>query len=183
MRLSRSLVIVLALPASLALCTSSAMGVAFGPAAGMPYADNAEHTFCFNNLTDKTLNAAQNARDTLDETTDLYKNMFCGAATDAQVYDGQYGSAADWGYGKWTCTDPNGDVCESADIKINIQPPVMDEQAKRRKTTCHEFGHSIGLDHYGSNGDGHAGCMVSGHPSEANNYNSHELDDHVNPHY
>lgn len=114
----------------------------------------------------------------------MVDNMFCGDATDAQVFDGHYGSAAAWGYGMYECQDPgSGGTCLSATVKINIQPTVMDEQAKRRKTLCHEFGHSIGLRHFGSEGEGHSGCMVSGHPSEANSYTDHERLDHINARY
>ncbi|MCU0278294.1 MAG: hypothetical protein MUE31_05315 [Candidatus Nanopelagicales bacterium] len=164
-----------------------AMAHPWGPDAGYTngvfFADNNEHTFCFNNLTDKTLTAAQNARDTLDSTTDMVKNMFCGSATDVDVYDNEYGSAENYGYGQYDCRRRSGDVCYEASVYINIQPPQMDDQSHRRKTSCHEFGHSVGLRHFGSGGEGHAGCMVSGQPSDANEYNDHERTDHINARY
>ena len=71
----------------------------------------------------------------------MIDNMFCGETTDVQVFDGQYGTVVGWGYGMYECQDPGaGGTCLSANVKINIQPAVMDEQASGERRSVMSLG-------------------------------------------
>lgn len=117
--------------------------------------------------------------DSLDGPTHMTTSGSCGPSTDVNVYDGVYGDG--W-YGLYSCKELNeAGECETSDVKLDTDE-VGTEQRRRRKTYCHEFGHSVGLRHYGSGGDGHVGCMVSGF-SYSIRYNDHEIADHINMRY
>lgn len=71
--------------------------------------------------------------------------------------------------GTYECRDFNDDgYCASAYIRMN--PDELSNTLNRRKTACHELGHSLGLEHHP---DGYGDCMMSGAVSSGHqNYNS-----------
>ena len=81
--------------------------------------------------------------------------------------------------GRYSCTKPlngyGGGVCDQASVYVNTQ--LLSTYGQRRKTFCHEVGHSVGLHH----GTGVGGCMVSG-SSTASTYAAHHVI-HINAAY
>lgn len=161
----------------------------WGPFGGVPFneeprfADNEHHTFCNGRVTERTHEAYYNARVyALGEPTDMITSYEdCVAGTDVWVYDGIYGQG--W-YGMYECKDeaPNGS-CYSSWMRIDREEAQSYEQ--RRKTSCHEIGHSVGLRHFANGSPGpnnsNTSCMVSG-PYLNSYYSSHE-EGHINDRY
>lgn len=75
--------------------------------------------------------------------------------------------------GIWACMDVNGDECDNGEARISTNTNTLPED-ERRKTICHELGHSTGASHHGSG----YGCMVSG-TSTDETYVTHTIN-HMN---
>lgn len=71
--------------------------------------------------------------------------------------------------GIWSCMDVNGDECDNGEARITTNTDVL-PVSERRKTICHELGHSTGASHHSSG----FGCMVSG-TSTAETYVTHTI--------
>lgn len=143
---------------------------------GVYYADSTSHTFCYGQLEAVTTAAAEDARvNALDVPTDIRTSFDCPASTvDVLVNDESYSNT--W-YGLYDCLLlATADQCQRADVLLNTRT-VGTSQARRAKTLCHEFGHSVGLRHFdlGSPGTNNSepSCMVSG-VSTWNRYSGHE---------
>lgn len=81
-------------------------------------------------------------------------NQTCNSGTD--VY---WKAASISARGMYVCDDLNGSICDNASVTINTNTAILPSGGERRKTMCHELGHSGGLAHYfGTALD----CMVSG---------------------
>jgi len=119
--------------------------------------DNFDHDWCWSTgwpggswSTDAT------ARHTyLNDTTNFSGGSLqtCNSGTD--VY--WKASTTQTAYGSYICDDLNSGICDNASITI-LNSTIL-PQSNRRKTMCHELGHTGGLAHYsGTTLD----CMVSG---------------------
>lgn len=80
--------------------------------------------------------------------------------------------------GRYNCVDATGTAsprsCQKARVFLNtdlLNSQSMPEH-NRKKTSCHEIGHSGGLKHY----DDGAGCMILGHVSSGPiQYTDHQV--------
>lgn len=132
--------------------------------------DNFEHTFCWTSSFTSTplRNAAANAMANLDSQTRYFDTATgCTSVTDVQWE--QVGSANY--FGLYECITYNAvGECDRSRVTLNNAWP-MDNDIQRRKTACHELGHSVGLLH-----DNGLGCMISGSVSaETSTYDAHDV--------
>ncbi|MFT4136812.1 hypothetical protein [Microbacterium sp.] len=112
----------------------------------------------------------------LDSQTDMYDTYqsACGPQTDLGGYIDSSPEKASMGSlrGIWICTKPldgwDSGICDQGSIIVNSA--LLTDYTQRRKTFCHEIGHSVGLWH----GTGYGGCMVSGTSSNTA-YASHHV--------
>lgn len=95
----------------------------------------------------------------------------CTASTDARWMLSNLGSLT---RGRYTCELITGFLtCQRATLRLN--PNLLTDGENRRKTTCHELGHSVGLRHGGT-----ADCMRSGAVNTWwTTYSPHHID-HIN---
>lgn len=93
----------------------------------------------------------------------------CNSGTDIR-FRRLYGDGA---RGNYQCFDRSGNVCDQAFIRISFNTSILPVN-ERRKTLCHEIGHSAGATHHNSGWR----CMVRG-TSTSEVYNSH-TQDHMN---
>ena len=71
--------------------------------------------------------------------------------------------------GQYVCRSyARTNVCDNGDARVNMD--YANTYATRRKTFCHEVGHSMGLTHT----DAYGGCMVSGY-STVTSLSSHHV--------
>lgn len=168
---------------SLAFFSPSAEAHRWGPYKGDTpfneeprFANNSTHVFCYESLSAGSITVAGQARiEALGKPTDMTTDLDCtGARVDVHVHDSNYGRVG-W-RGAYSCRALNGNNnCADSDVYINLE--YLANLDQRRKTMCHEFGHSIGLRH-----DTDSGCMQSG-ASTAKRYTAHEINDHINVRY
>ena len=93
----------------------------------------------------------------------------CNSGTD--VYFQRYSTTAYRGL--YQCDDRNDNECDNADIRISSNTDTLPTN-ERRKTLCHEIGHSTGATHHSSEW----GCMMSV-SSTYQNYIQHTIN-HMN---
>lgn len=137
-------VIALVLPPTQASADSYA--ACLGPANAQGCrADDTHHTFCFSGrvpqpLIDAGTAAMSNLSSQADWTVELLD--LCDNLTDVIFIEDV--SLAD--RGAYSCIiRKTGNVCERAHIRLN--PNRLTTANDRRKTACHEVGHSVGLKH------------------------------------
>lgn len=132
--------------------------------------DNSAHTFCFD-PSYSSITGQNNARasaGTLDNQTTMFDTQVpsCTGTSDAlwrRTYDGVDGS--------YTCLALNGaGECESSAVRVNFEN--MDSYDDWRQTTCHELGHSVGLNHASDD------CM--GTDEDLQSYSVPHHVDHIN---
>jgi hypothetical protein len=141
-------------------------------------ADNWEHTYCWdltfyqNNLRD----AANYAMENLGSQTFFFRNKMpnCTQNTDIVFAEGQTPGQR----GKYLCIRTGNGNCEQAYVFLN--PQELSDGVNRRKTACHEVGHSAGLSH----SDDVNGCMQSGYVSSGHQqyWYPHHVD-HLNDNF
>lgn len=136
--------------------------------------DDATHSFCWgSNFTSTSFrNAASGRMANLDNQTSMSDSFVsCSSLTDVRF---ELMSGSNGVRGDWTCLDWVGQVCYSARIRMNTT--YLTNDINRRKTACHEIGHSVGFSHLAPQTD----CMVSGAVSvETATYNTHHRT-HIN---
>jgi len=148
--------------------SASADPFAGGPPTSGYRADNAGHDYCTivawpldwgTPFVDAMIN--------LDNQTDMYDlySGSCGSQTDVQAErsSNQYMPGT---RGSYQClTFVSARVCDTGRLEMNVN--LVTDYTQRRKTFCHEIGHSIGFPHYTSAGAGviageNNDCMKSG---------------------
>lgn len=121
----------------------------------------------------------------LDSQTDMYDTYAssCGSQTDIR---GARSTSAGMGStvrGSYQCTKfvTTGSVCDQGTILMNVD--LLTDYQQRRKTFCHEIGHSVGLQHNST--QSYKDCMISGSVSNLamwTVYESHHIS-HINNAY
>ncbi len=127
----------------------------------------------------------------LDTQTDMYDEYAssCGPQTDIQGVRSN-STAMPGARGDYQCLTfvSAGTVCDTGRVRVNVD--VLTNYTQRRKTLCHEIGHSVGLQHYTSASTGvvageNNDCMKSGTVDGAVwwiEYSQHHRD-HINAAY
>lgn len=98
----------------------------------------------------------------LDNQTDMYDtySSTCGAQVD--IYGVRYNNAYMPGVrGSYQCeVFINSTTCDQGRLKVNVD--LLTDYTQRRKTFCHEVGHSVGLQHQAAGDYTYSDCMISG---------------------
>lgn len=145
-------------------------------------ADNGWHDYCtYQSYPSTWSQPIDDALGYLDSATIMttYSQSVCNPWIDAQFHVSGNSEMGSGFRGYTACllsqTDNINHVCGGALIFLNAD--ILTSYGQRRKTICHETGHSVGLMH----GSVASDCMVSG-SSTLDFYNSHHLA-HVNSAY
>jgi hypothetical protein len=159
--------------------------------------DNFNHTYCFNGAgwTTAWRNVVHSRMANLDAQTnywDTFVGNTCFPTHDVwfQLADlpgttrGDYDCTL-WNNGVDGIPNSGDDRCEGA--RIRLDPFVLTDDHQRRKTACHEIGHSVGLAHGANptrdpNHPEYNDCMMSGPVdpgAQWERYNQHHID-HIN---
>ncbi|MEY4390936.1 MAG: hypothetical protein RLZZ400_679 [Actinomycetota bacterium] len=159
------------------LAVSEARGDDFGTNTSDtgPFADDASHTWCEGHLNyvPSWFDPMQDAMDNLDSQTDMTTGAPTSCYTSTDIWYDVYGSSV-LGLnvrGRSMCRVALtvGTVCGSFIVQLNSD--LLSTYSSRRKTACHEIGHTVGLSHSSiltSTSD----CMISG------DYTFHTLNSH-----
>lgn len=110
-----------------------------------PYADNANHTFYYDQLTDSGAKATTWSRNENLDPTDINTERKWSdfhPHGDVQVFDGYYDG--DWG-GIYSCQDEDGLACDHAHVRYDEADQI--DMKHWKHIACHEMGHSVGLGH------------------------------------
>lgn len=134
-------------------------------------ADNHDHDYCWSTGFDWTTlrNAASRSMTYLESSTEFNGGSLqaCNSGTD--IYFQRF-DTTDY-RGRYKCFDRgSGNKCDRANVMISSNRTKLPSN-QRRKTICHEIGHTAGSTHH----DMDWGCMVSG-SSTAETYVSHTRD-------
>lgn len=132
------------------------------------------HSYCWtSSMTTAFQSHATSSMTYLDAYTS-YSTPFhstCGTSTDARWMLASLGAST---RGRYTCDLITGDLtCQRATLRLN--PDLLTDGNNRRKTACHELGHSAGLRHGGT-----ADCMLNGAvTAPTSTYSTHHIT-HIN---
>lgn len=165
----------------------------WGPDTGVAWGDDGTVDYCYLWLEGGYQAPIETALyDRVDGPTDLRVVPTaggCNSGTDIRIYVGVDISTL---RGNFQCQRfRSSNVCESGRMYLNRyqlgEGNTTSSKHQIRKTTCHEAGHAVGLNHYDylSGGNGW-GCMISGSvPSGSSweNYSAHEINEHINKRY
>lgn len=146
-------------------------------------ADGSVHTYCPTSsfVFEEKKQVAEYAMYYLDATTDMSDSAgSCQNSTDVWWFNANLTGSL---RGSRVCAvAASSTVCDRSNVSLDFQQLDIgsNDWYDRRKTSCHELGHSVGLNHDSS------GCMISGEvPSTATSwlrYNSHDVG-HINDQY
>jgi hypothetical protein len=157
--------------------------------------DNSSMTYYRSSLTAEMYNAVAYALNNAVAPTDISVQSEAGSAgsqTDVVYFDFQ--PPDNWCYagqdwcpdngnsgtgcviGQNGCKSLTGQNCERFDILFNTYSTAGMTTSRRQNLACHETGHSLGFPHPAST----SGCIGS---TTILTYSSHEINDHINPHY
>lgn len=124
-------------------------------------ADSVIHTYCFEAAFDADLEehadyAMQTSIDVDTDVQDLFVGT-CDSTVDVEWRDANLDPGV---RGQYQCISLSGTICFAS--RVTLDPDELDEGFfdfwDRRKTACHEAGHSLGLRHGARKGD----CMRNG---------------------
>ena len=137
--------------------------------------DNFDHTYCFDGpgWTASHMSVVHTQMVNLDTQTSYFDTFPpqppCFEQTDLwfQVTVLPAGTRGDWscrwwGLGADGLANTGDERCASALIRMSSDPAVLTSDHQRRKTICHEIGHSVGLAHGTDTTTFWDDCMVSG---------------------
>jgi len=136
--------------------------------------DNFDHTYCFDGAgwTPSLRTVVNTQMVNLDSQTSYFDTLPpppCFAQTDVwfQVTVLPAGVRGDWSCRLWGdgadgVPNSGDERCAGATVRISSDPLVLTNDHQRRKTTCHEIGHSVGLAHGTDTTTFWNDCMVSG---------------------
>jgi hypothetical protein len=126
--------------------------------------DNFNHWWCYDGSVSVVLaSAIRRAMNTLDEQTNYTQinepDFVCNTTTDV-VWQQNTGISDRGDF--WCLDDNSSGRCEQARLRLN--PNLLTDTSNRRKTACHELGHSVGLTHgtFNVDNDRYTDCMRSG---------------------
>lgn len=155
--------------------------------------DNWNHTYCFSGAgwtaTWKGYVNTQMAN--LDTQTNYYDtSKACDSITDISFQlsssisaRGDY-TCLSWNLGNDNTANTGDEECEASRIRINSSSSVLPDAHQRKKTICHEIGHSVGLAHGTNTATYWNDCMKSGTVAAGTQwekYNAHHVS-HANAH-
>ncbi len=154
-------------------------------------ADSTAHSYCYGagfnaSLEDEADFAMQTSLDRDTVMSDLYVAPCDSSTTDVIWKDGYIDGAR----GRYECLspfvgyEPDG-ICFVS--RVTLDPDVINQGSNdaedRKKTACHEVGHSVGLQH----GDTETDCMINGEipdtTAQWRTFNQHHIEDHINVYY
>jgi len=137
--------------------------------------DNLSHAWCYGDgFTSTALrDAATYGLTNLDAQTDFTQGRTTSCTATTDVIFIQFSDAAG-PRGDYLCLAFNSaNECEQARVRLNTA--LLNDTANRRKTACHEVGHSGGLRHGGD-----TDCMINGAITTGfQTYDQHHID-HLN---
>lgn len=176
------------------VCAVLIFGIAGQASADTPQPDGPPdkgyHSWCC--TSGFTLSATADAAMTWLRTQTVVQTVFhapCDAHTDVRWAQGNVPGA----YGQAVCTvRTNSDRCDRYIITLNkaVIDAAKHPASQRRKTTCHERGHTVGVRHYFENDrpgtDTTHSCLRSGEVPTADQswhtrYGAHHRTVHINP--
>lgn len=140
-----------------------------------PFAEDSDHVFHWDDLTDPFQNAANWSRINNIGTTDLTTGVASHSNADVHVVDAFYDET--W-IAQYACLDRSTfhpSRCLHAHVRFDLSDSWGD--GRRRAAACHEFGHSVGLGHRTQ--DCMKATIFSGDPTH---YDSHSKA-HINGRY
>lgn len=144
-------------------------------------ADSALHTFCLTSTFTTDPSVARYAMDILDATTDMWDSeQSCAMSTDVWWWQSDLPAGTRGQRSCYSHSSPG--ICDSSDIDLDFPELDIgtDDWYDRRKTSVHELGHSVGLNHDTES------AMISGEiPSTAlqwRRYSAHDIG-HINAAY
>lgn len=156
------------------------------------FADDSSHNFCFESSVGSGLRdlISNEVKDALGSSTHMTApQVTCSSSTDVR-FASLTASPVTW-RGIYECQSVvSGQTakCNSARVTLNLFH--LPDQFQRKKTACHETGHSVGLRHYSSHeGPGTnntLSCLISGSVPEQSKYirySDHEVTNHINDRY
>jgi hypothetical protein len=144
-------------------------------------ADNNVHTYCqyMVSYIPAWFDPMQDAMNNLANQTDMSVTYIsrCEAITDVlfSVTDSSVIGSNVRGATACLTFIPNTSICNTSRVWLNSD--LLTTYSARRKTSCHEVGHSVGLSHAPTGDD----CMISGSYTYSS-YNSHHVG-HINAAY
>lgn len=147
-------------------------------------ADGSTHVYCYDGSV-SVYSAPSYAMKNLGIQTDMVESYSstCYSSTDVVWIEGDLAGNL---RGSRVCTDQsNPGICGANDVTLDIDElnEGSNDDADRKKTACHELGHTLGLGHDDPNTD----CMLSGEVPNADvqyrKYRSHVIDSHIDPQY
>jgi hypothetical protein len=147
---------------------------------GIP--DSTIHTYCFSGAgwTQAWQDVVSSRMLNLDVQT-LYEGppVACDAATDVTFQlSSTLGARGDYRCVTWNAVG----FCDAAIVRLNSSTAVLPNDHQRRKSACHEIGHSVGLAHGTDTATFWNDCMLSGTAPAGNQweqYNAHHIA-HIN---
>lgn len=174
MTLTRGRSRVLGVALGLGLASTSAWGNEFGD--GFVAYDRYQN-FSYHSLTAGNADASTWVRSNVMNPTDLQAYLNAPGMVDVDVYDGYYGDTGwvgvtqpkncTWSGSRWKC---------NSNVKFNLSyPSYYDTASERRHIACHEFGHTVGLNHTTNQ----TSCMG---PPGTLYWSSHDVE-HINAYY
>ncbi|MDE0607075.1 MAG: hypothetical protein OXH78_07975 [Acidimicrobiaceae bacterium] len=142
-----------------------------GPTDAGWLADNHDHDYCWSTGFNWTTlqNKARRSMEYLESSTDFDGGSLESCSSGTDIYFERYNTTE---YrGQYECFDRGGgNRCDRAYVRISSNRSTLPTD-QRRKTICHEIGHTTGATHH----DVDWGCMLSG-SSTAETYVAHTRD-------
>lgn len=147
-------------------------------------ADGTTHVYCYHESV-TIYGPLSYAMVNLDSQTDMTRSYSstCYSSTDVVWIEGDLAGTL---RGSRGCVKAiSSTICDSSELTLDYAQIDVgsDDDEDRKKTACHELGHSVGLGHHDTSSD----CMRNGAvPSTAlqyRQYRDHVVTSHINPNY